>query len=150
MEKADATKGYRREDESDEHPMEPDLAEETTRGNAQEHVQGRDISYLHRQSAEENAYYYGSKKDRFGSCSTSHISKVGGFDILTSVSIDYDHLQDLTMSTRPPHHPYYVRVRWDYTAGAYNQMDLVPNEVTEVIWISPNGWWEGRSRDGKR
>ncbi|KAG8752030.1 hypothetical protein FRC14_007432 [Serendipita sp. 396] len=132
MEKADATKGYRREDESDEHPMEPDLAEETTRGNAQEHVQGRDISYLHRQSAEENAYYYGSKKDRFGSCSTSHISK------------------DLTMSTRPPHHPYYVRVRWDYTAGAYNQMDLVPNEVTEVIWISPNGWWEGRSRDGKR
>ncbi|KAG8829366.1 hypothetical protein FRC18_009371 [Serendipita sp. 400] len=68
------------------------------------------------------------------------------------MSIDYDHLQDLTMSTRPPHHPYYVRVRWDYIAGAYNQMDLVPNETIEVIWVSPspNGWWKGRSRDGKR
>ncbi|KAG9047891.1 hypothetical protein FS842_000535 [Serendipita sp. 407] len=77
-------------------------------------------------------YYYGSKNGHFGGFSASHVSK------------------DLSMSTRPPYHRYYVRVMWDYLSGTHNQMNLVSNEIIEVMWINPSGWWEGRSRDGKR
>ncbi|KAG8813082.1 hypothetical protein FRC18_002687 [Serendipita sp. 400] len=79
-----------------------------------------------------SVWYYGSTNGRFGRVSTNHVSK------------------NLTMSTRPPYHRYYVRAMWDRTPGVPGQLDIVLNEVIEVIWINSNGWWEGRSRDGKR
>ncbi|KAG8844359.1 hypothetical protein FRC20_003572 [Serendipita sp. 405] len=79
-----------------------------------------------------SVWYYGSTNGRFGRVSTNHVSK------------------NLTMSTRPPYHRYYVRAMWDRTPGVPGQLDIILNEVIEVIWINSNGWWEGRSRDGKR
>ncbi|KAG8826300.1 Sorbin and SH3 domain-containing protein 2 [Serendipita sp. 399] len=82
-----------------------------------------------------NSWYQGWKEFRSGTFSVNYVTK----DLSIPIR-----------ATRPPYHRYYVRAEYSYEATAPNEINIFYGEVIEVLWITLDGWWEGRSRDGKR
>lgn len=50
----------------------------------------------------------------------------------------------------PPWSPYFVRAEWTFEAKDLTEINIRCGEVIEVLEMTYDMWWSGRTRDGKK